>query len=310
MKISIVTPCFNRADYLNSTIESVLLQQGDFSLEYIIQDGGDSAEVESILDRWAARVASGEFDGRCRSIDFRVMRERDGGMYDGLNRGFARSEGEIMAWINSDDVYHPGAFQTVSEALSQNPSVYWIAGIANSFNGRGSRTGFDSFPPAYSREFVKRGLYRSENSRFGLTWIPQDNVFWRRPLWEAAGGRIDSQYRYAADFHLWRAFAEHAELVKLYSFLGGYRFHGDQITADPALYLSEIPPHENPPVGWQHLHRLLSAAPRAEKLIFNVRRGYPILPYRGVSFDMLTGHVLRWSFQSMRWDMSLSKAIG
>jgi len=133
MKISIVTPSFDRADYLDDTIESVLTQAGDFDLEYVIQNAGESAAVREILDRWESMVISGAFQPRCRALRFQVVHERDSGMYDGINRGFARCSGDVMAWVNSDDLYHPKAFQTVTQAFSQNPAAHWVAGIANSF---------------------------------------------------------------------------------------------------------------------------------------------------------------------------------
>jgi len=309
MKISIVTPSFDRADYLDDTIESVLTQAGDFALEYVIQNAGNSAAVRDILDRWERAVAAGSFRPRCRELRFAVMHERDSGMYEGINRGFARCSGDIMAWVNSDDLYHPAAFQTVTEALAQNPDARWIAGIANSFNSRGSRAGFDKFPPAYSREFVRRGLYRIENLGWGMNWIPQDCSFWRADLWRAAGGRLDESYKYAADFQLWHAFAEHAELVKLNSFLGGYRFHGNQITADPQRYLAELPPNPGMPAGWCRLYRALAHLPSTRRLVFNARRGKPLLPLLRLEWEWLFGPTIGWSFASSRWETTLSPIV-
>jgi glycosyltransferase involved in cell wall biosynthesis len=309
MKISIVTPSFDRADYLKDTIESVLTQAGDFDLEYVIQNAGESAAVREILDRWESKLASGAFQPRCRALRFLVVHERDSGMYDGINRGFARCSGDIMAWVNSDDLYHPKAFQTVTEAFSQNPAAHWVVGIANSFNARGSRAGFDKFPPAYSREFVRRGLYRIENLSWGMNWIPQDCSFWRADLWRAAGGRLDERYKYAADFQLWHAFAEHTELVKLNSFLGGYRFHGNQITADPQRYLSELPPNPGMPAGWCRLYKVLGHLPSTRGLVFNASRGKPLLPLLQLEWEWLSGPTISWSFASARWETTLSPIV-
>ncbi len=235
MKISIITPCHDRADYLDATIASVMNQAGDFSIQYIIQNAGESPEVRRILDRWQDEVATGRFSAGCRHIDLHIHHEPDGGMYEGINRGFTHADGEVTAWINSDDLYHPGAFQTVSEIFGEYAGVHWLAGIPNFFNSRGSRSGFDPFTKAYSREFIRRGLYRIENTDTGFGWIPQDCCFWRRDLWNKAGGRLDESLRYAADFKLWQEFARHADLVKVQSFLGGYRYHGDQFTASEFL---------------------------------------------------------------------------
>lgn len=309
MKISIVTPCFDRATFLDATIESVLTQAGDFSLQYIIQNAGDSPAVREILARWETALASGSFRPRCRELDFQIHHERDRGMYDGLNRGFARASGEILAWINTDDLYHPGAFQTVAEVFRSHGDVYWVTGIPNSFNRHGCRTGFDAFPRAYSREFIQRGLYRIEHTGCGLNWIAQDCCFWRSVLWQNAGGRLDDRLNYAADFRLWQNFATHCDLVKVNSFLGGYRFHGDQVTGDPKRYVAELPTLSAPPAGWPALHRWLVAHPEDARLFFNPDQGRPWLEGFGLEWSWLVGRTVNYNFATDYWDLSLSSIL-
>ncbi|MEZ5276210.1 MAG: glycosyltransferase [Opitutaceae bacterium] len=309
MKISIVTPCHDRFEYLESTLSSVLNQAGDFEIQYIVQNAGSSPRVREILDRWADSIDSGSFQPSCRGIDFRVFHEPDSGMYEGLNRGFARTDGEAMAWINTDDLYHPGAFQTVTEVLHRHESVYWLTGIPNSFNRRGSRTGHDTFPRAYSREFIRRGLYRFENLDAGFNWIAQDCCFWRSVLWKNAGGGLDESMRYAADFRLWQVFAEHADLVKVNSFLGGYRFHGDQVTANPETYASELPPLQRPPPGWQSLHKWLTLHPDDSRLFFNPEQGKPWIEGFGLDWDWLVGRTASFNFGTDCWDLTLLPII-
>jgi glycosyltransferase involved in cell wall biosynthesis len=305
MKISIITPCHNRADYLDATIASVLHQAGDFSIQYIIQNAGDSPEVRRILDRWESDVADGRFSAACPSVDLHIHHETDGGMYEGINRGFSRADGEIFAWINSDDLYHPGAFQTVSEIFGENEDVHWLAGIPNSFNRRGGRSGFGPITKAYSSEFIRRGLYRTENSDTGFDWIPQDCCFWHRDLWNKVGARLDDSLQYAADFRLWQSFARHADLVKVNSFLGGYRFHGAQITADPEKYTSELPPFEGPPAGFRSLHKWLSKYPEDNGLFFNPERGVPWLEGFDLRFEWLAGRTATFNFATDRWELAL-----
>lgn len=309
MKFSIVTPCHNRTDFLDEAIASVMHQSGDFSIQYIIQNAGTSSEVRAILDRWEQALSSGQHKPRCNGIEFQVHHEIDSGMYDGLNRGFARADGEVLAWINSDDLHHPGAYQTVSEVFADSTDVYWLTGIPNSLNRRGSRTGHDTFPRAYSREFIKRGLYRAENVGSGLNWIAQDGCFWRNELWHQAGGGLDASLRFSADFELWQRFAEHADLVKVNSFLGAYRFHGDQFTGDPANYLSEIPPHEAPPSGWVALHKWLISHPEDQGLFFSPEKGEPWIRGFGLEWDWLVGRIIVFNFETDRWEISLSPIL-
>jgi len=301
MKISIVTPTFNRADYLAATIESIVSQKGDFELEYIVQDGGSGREVLEILERWQARIAAGDFRPGCRQLQFSYFSEPDTGMYDAINKGFARASGDVLAWLNSDDMYHPYALQTVARVFGKFANIDWITGIPNAFNESGSRVGFDTFPAAYSRKYLGMGYYDVRYVASGFNWIQQESTFWRRSLWERAGAKLDSGYRYAADFHLWKEFSRHTDLVKVYSFLGGFRGHGNQITADPALYNGELDSIPPPPAGLGFLRRLLHNFPWLRKLFFNRWKGVPLLPLLGLQFPDMTGRTVVWSFRDNDW---------
>ena len=159
MKITIVTPTYKRAGYLDAAILSVLGQAGDFSIEYIVQDGGSGSDVLDVLRKWDTDIKSGKFVPRCCGIEFKYVVEKDRGMYDALNKGFAGTSGDVMAWINSDDMYHPYAFATIARIYEQFPDVDWLTGIPNSYNFYGGRGGRDIFPDAYSRRFIEKGYY-------------------------------------------------------------------------------------------------------------------------------------------------------
>lgn len=301
MKISIVTPTFNRTTYLNQTIESVLSQKGDFEIEYIVQDGGSGEELIGILEQWKRKLEEGKVEIGCNGVEFNYFVEKDSGMYDAINRGFAKCTGEVMAWINSDDMYHPYAFTTVTQVFGAFDNVFWITGIPNSYNLYGSRSGFDTFPQSYSRKFLAEGFYDVRFLEYGFNWIQQESTFWRRGLWNKIGGKLDTRYRYAADFYLWQSFAAHADLVRVESFLGGYRSHEDQITADPDIYNNELPERNEPPAGLRRLNRLLKKMPVCSKLFFNKRKGYPWLGMLGLKFEDLTGRSVVWSFREKAW---------
>jgi glycosyltransferase involved in cell wall biosynthesis len=309
MKISIVTPSFQRATYLDDTIESVLSQKGDFSIEYIIQDGGSGADVLEILDKWDKKIKQGKFIPKCNNIQFRYFIEKDRGMYDAINKGFSKTSGDVIAWINTDDMYHPFAFNTVVQVFKKFPDVHWITGIPNSYNHYGSRSGWDQFPAAYSREFLARGYYDVKFLEYGFNWVQQESTFWRRTLWEKAGGKVNCQYKYAADFFLWQEFAKHTDLVKIHSFLGGYRFHGLQATASPEAYRKELPGINPPPKGIKVLRKILRNFPYTRKLFFNERRGGPFIRLLGLRWKWLIGRTIVWSFQTSDWEIQHRKII-
>lgn len=301
MKISIVTPTFKRATYLNETIESVFNQKGDFSIEYIVQDGGSGPEVLNVLRDWETQVKKRRFSPRCSDISFKYFVEKDRGMYDALNRGFFKSNGDVLAWINSDDMYHANAFNAAAQIFEKFPDVNWITGIPNSFNRYGSRTGWDLYPPAYSREFIRRGYYDVKFRDYGFNWIQQESTFWRRSLWEKAGGRLVDRCKYAADFILWQEFARHSDLVKVCSFLGGYRLHGDQVTGDPDMYRQELPDVGRPPVGLKFLNKVFRNFPFSRRLFFNRAKGFPFSHLLGLKWQWLRGRIIEWDYRDNTW---------
>jgi hypothetical protein len=200
-KISIVTPSFNQAKFLEQTICSVL-DQNYPNLEYIVIDGGSTDGSVEIVKKYADRLAY-------------WVSEKDGGHAHAINKGFSRSTGEIMAWINSDDMYVPWTLATVAEVFSSMPEVRWITGTSAMWNERGAMT--------RTREQLK--------NRFDFIldrgWcIQQESTFWRRSLWEDAGAALDETYPCLCDAGLWARFFAHTELCSVRGVLGGYRLHG------------------------------------------------------------------------------------
>lgn len=226
MKISIVTPSFNQAAFLEDAMRSVL-DQRDAELEYFVMDGGSTDGSAEIIRRHADRLAG-------------WASERDSGQYDAINRGFARSTGEVMGWLNSDDMLAPWALSVVAEIFETLPQVEWITSLAQlrwDARGRAVRC----LP---QRGFSRVGFLAGENlprsGAFSTGWIQQESTFWRRSLWERAGGRVGAEFALAGDFELWARFWKHAELHGVETPLGGFRFHGDQKTgAGHERYLTE-----------------------------------------------------------------------
>ncbi|MBM4042009.1 MAG: glycosyltransferase [Planctomycetes bacterium] len=217
MSISIVTPSYNQAPFLGAAIASVLGQSYS-SLEYVVMDGGSTDGSVEIIRRHAGQLAY-------------WVSERDDGQYDAINKGFARTSGEIMAWLNSDDMYLPGALSVVADIFSAFPEVEWITSTRKVlWNEKGQAvactpcSGFD-------RASFFRGANLPGWGTYGGSWIQQESTFWRRSLWERAGGRLDTSVRIAADFELWARFFQHADLYGVSAPLAGFRRHGAQKTA-------------------------------------------------------------------------------
>lgn len=215
MKFSIVTPSFNQVRFLDAAMQSVLSQPGE--IEYVVMDGGSTDGSREIIERHSPRLAHWQ----C---------ERDAGQYDSITRGFARTTGEVMAWLNSDDMLVPGALATVAKIFTQFPEVQWLTTTAQirwDANGRLARV---LHVPGYTRDGFFAGEHLPSGRNFSLGWIQQESTFWRRSLWEKAGAQIGARFPLAGDFELWARFFQHAELYSAEVPLGGFRFHGDQKT--------------------------------------------------------------------------------
>jgi glycosyltransferase involved in cell wall biosynthesis len=222
--IAIVTPAYNQAPYLEQAIRSVA-EQAYPELEYVIVDGGSTDGSVDIIRRHAHRLAY-------------WCSEPDGGHMDAINKGFAHTHGEIMAWLNSDDMLCPWALHTVGRIFRDLPQVQWLTtSTPLRWNAAGEGTAAFHLP-GFSRTWFYRGWHLGDQPGF-VGYIQQESTFWRRALWERAGGRVDAALHYAGDFDLWARFFEHADLVSTRVPLGGFRQHDAQKTAQMERYYAE-----------------------------------------------------------------------
>ena len=198
-KISIVTPVFNGAKYIEDTILSVI-QQGYPNLEYIIIDGGSTDGTMDIIKKYEKHLSY-------------WVSEPDTGLYHAVQKGFEKSTGDIMAWINADDMYHKGAFSIVAELFTQYPQIEWMMGLPSTFDELGRTIMVDGY-----RQWCKAQYHTGK-----YEWIQQESVFWKRCLWEKAGSTMDTSLKLAGDFELWMRFFRHTELYTLQVLLGGFR---------------------------------------------------------------------------------------
>jgi glycosyltransferase involved in cell wall biosynthesis len=198
-KISIVTPNYNGAKYLEQTIQSVLNQNYP-NLEYLIIDGGSTDASVEIIKKYSDKLSY-------------WVSEPDKGLYDAIQKGFEKSTGEIMAWINSDDMYANGSFSIVSEVFSNFKQVNWLLGIPSAYDELGRTIKVDRF-----KRWSKFNYYTHD-----YEWIQQESVFWRRSLWEDSGSKINSNLKFAGDLELWMRFFRLEKLYTIDALLSGFR---------------------------------------------------------------------------------------
>lgn len=185
-KISIVTPSFNQAPYIEATIRSVL-NQGYPNLEYIIIDGGSDDGSAEIIEGYSDRLAY-------------WVSEPDEGQTDALIKGFRRATGEIMGWLCSDDLYEPYTLPEVADVFTRNPQWQVVYGDSVWMD-----TGGNFIKPKKEIRF-NRFIWM-----YDYNYLPQPSTFWRRGLYEQTGG-LDRRLNLAMDADLWIRFAELADL--------------------------------------------------------------------------------------------------
>jgi len=215
--ISLVTPSFNQARYLEDALRSVH-GQGYPRLEHVVMDGGSTDGSAAILERWRDRLAH-------------VESAPDGGQYDALQRGFARTSGEIMGWLNADDLHAPWTLSVVADVFTRFPDVEWITTMYPMIWDDAGRAVHVGYGGAFEAAAFRRGQNLPGRGWWAGNFVQQESTFWRRSLWERAGARIDTGLRLAGDFELWARFFGHAHLWAVASVLAGFRMHGDQKTA-------------------------------------------------------------------------------
>ena len=224
-KISIVTPSFEQASFLEAAIRSVLNQNYP-NLEYVIIDGGSTDGSVDIIKKYQQHLHY-------------WCSEPDNGQYEAINKGFSHTTGEIMAWLNSDDMYCPWAFKTVASIMSDLPEVEWLTTLnPGHWDMKGFCKGFGSIA-GFSREAFLDGCYLPTFKKFTISWIQQESTFWKRDLWEKSGKEIPTEFSLAGDFELWSRFYRYAELYGTTSPLGGFRFQNKQRSQDKVKYIAE-----------------------------------------------------------------------
>lgn len=204
MRISVVTPSFNQAQFIERTIRSVL-DQSHRDIEHIVVDGGSDDGTLAILKRYTGRIA--------------WVSEKDRGQAHAINKGLAMATGEIVAWLNSDDTYEPGALDAVARHFGDHPDCRWAYGKCRIIDDgdreiRSFITGYKNFLLAkYS--FAK---LLAEN------FISQPTVFWRRSLLDEIG-YLNEQEHFCMDYDYWLRAGSRYPAGVIRAYLANFRYH-------------------------------------------------------------------------------------
>ena len=251
-KLTVITPSFNQGAFIERTIRSVL-DQGYPNLEYVIVDGGSTDETVEIIRRYEDRLAW-------------WVSEPDEGQSDAINKGLAGTSGDVVAYLNSDDYFLPGALET-AVALLGDCDRQWVAGAALDVE--------EGDPPKRLRVWRPKPPSYCEGRISGRHWwmlvpwhVPQPSSFWRRELFERFGPfRTDMHYAFDAEFMLRLAFEEELPELLPDVFLAVRSVHPDQKTYEMTnswpeihrfvdLYADRLTPRER---RWLRIARIFRA---------------------------------------------------
>lgn len=212
-KVSIVVPSFNQARFLTTTLDSILSQRADFTLECIVMDGGSTDGSVDVIRAAAERAAAS-------GVSFHWTSERDAGQADAIMRGMARATGDVLAYLNSDDLYLDGTLDAIVRAFDADPALAWVTGDCRLVDdhGREIQRGVRAYRRFWLRRYTRRRLLL-------LNFIAQPATFWRRSAMERIG-TFDAELRYTMDYDYWLRLSTLGAPVVLERALAEFRIHG------------------------------------------------------------------------------------
>lgn len=199
-KISIITPCFNHEKFIGQTIHSII-DQNYPNLEYIVINDGSTDNSEEEILKYEKYISKYEFwEGHRNSPVWAI------------NKGFSYASGEIYGWISSDDILLRNSLFTIAKVFTDLKEVSWFTGLATTINSRGELVN-SKFRPKHKIDFLVNN------------WkvIQQESTFFRKSLWDKAGGKLDENYLQAFDTELWTRFFLNSTHYNLNSPIGAFR---------------------------------------------------------------------------------------
>lgn len=204
--ISVITPTYNSEEYLEECIKGMMSQTyRDF--EHIIVDGGSKDGTLEIIKKYEGKYP------------MRWISEKDNGMYDAISKGFKMAKGDVFCWINSDDMYMPWTLATINKVINKEVNghkVQWCVGLGSRYTEDGINYVVGKGIQVFPHQFIRKGWHNGPK----LGCLQQESSFWSRALYESVGG-IDTHFKLAGDFDLWKRFAEKERLYSINSVVSG-----------------------------------------------------------------------------------------
>lgn len=204
IKISIIVPVFNMVNTIGYTLDSILVQRYK-NLELIVMDANSNDGTKELLE--------------ARKEDFKILiSEPDNGQYDAIQKGMCLATGEVVSWLNADDVYFPWTLNRINFFFTKFPHINWVAGLPGFLDSSGVLSHLNTNLSARPQSSIQKGAFRK--GIFG--YLQQESMFYRKSLWDKVGG-LNLDYKLAADFELWTRFAKEASIVSVNIPLSGFR---------------------------------------------------------------------------------------
>lgn len=211
-KISIVTSSYNQGQFIEETIKSVLSQEGNFVIDYIIADGGSTDNSIKIIKKYDELLKTKKYPIKCNGIEYRWWSKPDKGQSDAINQGFKIAKGDILAWINSDDYYEPASFEFIIKKFKENPDVGLIYGDCYKIMESNSERIITKAKQGNFTKFLNTG--RS----FG-----QSSAFFTKKIFDKVS-LLDENLHYAMDLDLWLRISKTSKILYVPRILSTYKF--------------------------------------------------------------------------------------